>query len=565
MKFFTMKILLLISCFAAISTLYAQTNKCAWLPKNHPHNLNGRSTNREEGFKSLLRSQQNTDADSIYTLPIVIHVIHTGTAIGSADNPDDNHIIAMIDGLNKAWRKNGNDFGGADMKIQFQLAAKSPQCEATNGINRVNGSSIPNYVSGGITNYNNPESAQEVDIKNLSRWPNTDYINIWIVNKINGNAFAPGGYAYFPEYNSALTDGMVLNASVVDGSNKTIVHEMGHIFFLSHTFEGSTETTCSANTDCNTQGDLICDTEPILAEVTCSTATNACTGNPFIIADAVHNYTILNNYMGYTDCQWMFTQDQKTRARWALFSFRHGLISSGALNASPVPSPTAACLPTATYGLSPYYGVQQVDFNTLNVYSNSSQAEGNHYIDRTCNQSTTVVKGQSYTLNVTGSYFNPHRIKAFIDYNNDGDFDDAGETVLSDWQGLATTIVTIPNTGVITNVPLRMRVVADNPELPEPGACQLNGTAIEGAGQVEDYAVVIINREVFSITSGNWNNPATWSCNCIPQGDDQVSIKANHTITITAAMGNLQCGKLSLDATSVFNVSGGLFKVVGND
>ena len=30
-------------------------------------------------------------------------------------------------------------------------------------------------------------SADEVAVKNLSRWPNTDYINIWIVNKINGS------------------------------------------------------------------------------------------------------------------------------------------------------------------------------------------------------------------------------------------------------------------------------------------------------------------------------------------------------------------------------------------
>ncbi|MCW3110385.1 MAG: hypothetical protein JWQ09_4891, partial [Segetibacter sp.] len=349
------------------------------------------------------------------------------------------------------------------------------------------------------------------------------------------------------------------------GTNKTVVHEMGHIFSLYHTFNGGSDTTCPANASCNTQGDLICDTEPIHLETSCSVTSNTCTGKPFIVADVSHNYTILNNYMGYTNCSWMFTEQQKARARAALFAYRHGLISSGALSPAPPILAATACIPSSTFGLSPYYGVQQVDFNTLHVYSNSSEADGSHYIDRTCNQSTTVIKGQSYTLNVTGSFLNQHRIKAFIDYNNDGDFDDAGETVLSGLQALATTTVTIPLTGVITNTPLRMRVVADNPELPEPSACQLNGTTAYGAGQAEDYAVVIVKREIYSLTSGAWNNPATWSCNCVPQDDDQVIIKAGHTVTITAAMGILQCGKLTIDPTGVFNVSSGMLKVAGSN
>ena len=87
------------------------------------------------------------------------------------------------------------------MKIQFQLAVRSPSCVTTTGINRVDGSIIPNYASGGITNNGFAGSADEVAVKNLSRWPNTDYINIWIVNKINGNPNIPGGYTYFPELN----------------------------------------------------------------------------------------------------------------------------------------------------------------------------------------------------------------------------------------------------------------------------------------------------------------------------------------------------------------------------
>ncbi|MEO8712218.1 MAG: M43 family zinc metalloprotease, partial [Parafilimonas sp.] len=336
-------------------------------------------------------------------------------------------------------------------------------------------------------------SADEVAVKNLSRWSNTDYINIWIVNKINGSATAPGGYTYFPEYNSANTDGLVLNASVVNGTNKTIVHEMGHFFSLYHPFhDNDSETTCADNTDCTQDGDKVCDTEPEL-NVPCGTSTNSCNGNqPFIIADADKNYTVLNNFMGYTNCQWMFTEGQKTRARSALLNFRDGLITSKALTAPDGNLPVAACIPTATFSLSPYYGIQKVEFNTLSVYSNTSLGDGSFYVDRTCNQSTTVIQGSKYTLTITGSYGNPHRIKAYIDYNNDGDFNDVNETLFSAYTDTAKKKITIPLSGVVTGVPLRMRVVADNPTLPAPSACKLHGDSSAGAGQIEDYTVIIM-------------------------------------------------------------------------
>jgi hypothetical protein len=567
MKRWPYKIILLSICFGIITHTQSQTNKCGWLNTINtvaPH-LSHNNKTLQNSFTSHLMPQKVADADSLYTLPVVVHVIHTGSAIGSPDNPSDAAIAAMINNLNNAFRKNGVLFGGVDMRIQFQLALRSPACGVTTGINRINGSSVSNYVSGGITNNNFAGSAPETAIKKLSRWSNTDYINIWIVNKINGSSTAPGGYAYFPEYNSSITDGLVLQASVVDGTNKTIVHEMGHYFYLYHSFaDGAFETTCAANTDCLTQGDLICDTEPCLVLYDCSSTTNSCSGNPFIVTDIPNNYTVLNNYMGYTNCQWMFTQGQKTRARAALFSFRNALISSGALTLPAQLLPATACTPTAMFGLSPFYGVEMFEFNTLHVYSNTSEADSTLYVDRTCNQLTSVVKGQAYPIVVAGSYGNPHRIKVFIDYNNNGNFNDAGETILNDLQGTATATVTIP-LNTTANVPLRMRVLADNPALPDPNFCQLSGTVSEGAGQIEDYAIIVLKRQIVSISSGPWNVPSTWSCNCIPEGDDQVTVKATHIVTITPAMGALQCGKLTLQPGSNFNASGTGFKIVGND
>lgn len=542
---------------------WGQGKRCAWIEGKKP--IMDLGPGNQGALKGLanLNAGNTAENDTLYTLPVVVHIIHSGTAVGALDNPGDSLVRSMIEGLNKAWRKNGPFYGGADMKIQFALAKRSPSGNTSSGINRVNGSSVPGYVSGGITNYNAPGSAPEEAIKRLSRWPNTDYINIWIVKKINGSDVFPGGYAYFPEYNSAITDGLVLLAGVVNGDNKTIVHEMGHYFFLYHTFyDEDDETNCPANNICVTEGDRICDTEPCLVKYDCNDGINPCSNNTYLEADALPDYSVLNNYMGYTDCQWMFTQDQKVRARDALLEYRYGLISSGAFKAPSDIAPAAACIPASAHGLSRYYGVQRFDFNTLHVYSNTSKADSSIYFDRTANQSTTIVKEQTYAITVTGSYLNPHRVKVFIDYNNNGSFGDAGETVLSGYDGIVSGFVTIPATQFLTHVPLRIRVVADNPALPAPAACNINGTMIEGAGQAEDYSLIVIPRQIQSVNSGAWNAAATWSCNCIPGNDDEILIKTSHAITLSNTQA--QCGKLTMQPGSSFTGSANL-KLTGKN
>ena len=69
-------------------------------------------------------------------------------------------------------------------------------------------------------------------------------------------------------------------------------------------------------------------------------------------------------------------------------------------------------------------------------------------------------------------------------------------------------------------------------------------------------------QQIVSIKSGAWDDPTTWSCNCVPRDHDDVTIKATHTVTVIPAMGVLQCGKLKLETGGNMNVSGNYFKVV---
>lgn len=45
---------------------------------------------------------------------------------------------------------------------------------------------------------------------------------------------------------------------------------------------------------------------------------------------------------------------------------------------------------------------------------------------------------------------------------------------------------------------------------------------------------VVVYRVINSVATGNWNNPTTWDCNCIPQASNSVRIDSSHTVTLVA-------------------------------
>ena len=86
-----------------------------------------------------------------YTIPVVVHVVHTGGTIGSTYNPSDAQIQGAIDYLNAVY--NGSfpgTQGVGDLGIQFVLAKRDPNCNPTNGITRTDGSSITGYAANGV-------------------------------------------------------------------------------------------------------------------------------------------------------------------------------------------------------------------------------------------------------------------------------------------------------------------------------------------------------------------------------------------------------------------------------
>lgn len=293
-----------------------------------------------EGFEEWMSEsvQFNQNAliiGGVYQIPVVVHVIHNGEAVGSGSNISLAAIQSQIDVLNEDFRRilgtNGYNThpSGADTQIEFCLAKRRPNGSAfpnnEDGVNRINRSTAgftappytTNYINSTIKpwiyNNNNPTATRG--------WSPDKYFNLWVCD-ISGGIL---GYAQFPESplggmgcgtQSAATDGVVLlynsvGKSAISGfpapynEGRTATHEVGHWLGLRHIWgDGG----CTVDDFCN-------DT-PLAgaANYGCPTGTNSCTAAPDAGPD------MIENYMDYTDdlCMNIFTYDQKMRMRIVL-------------------------------------------------------------------------------------------------------------------------------------------------------------------------------------------------------------------------------------------------------
>ncbi len=357
-----------------------------------------------------------------YVIPVVVHVMHTGGPVGSIYNPTDAQIMGAINYLNQVYAGTYPGMeapveggGVVDMELQFALAQRTPSCGYTNGIERIDASGIPNYVSRGV-NVSNSDGVPDVTLKDYARWNPAQYYNIWVVNKIDSKDGTSGqftaGFAYFAGAPGNV-DGTVMLATQMKTGAKTLPHEIGHAFNLGHVFEGSSvNTECPPNTDCTVNGDGVCDTDPVsmnanssgVINFTCRTGINSCTGT---------NYTknTESNFMGYTFCYTLFTNGQKARVQAALaLPSRSGFLSSPALT---------PCGPEISFGIP----------SATTVESSGAQTGCRNYTDYTyqltIGQAPTAqanvtlsfggnaTKGLDYEVTTNGNFVTPDNVLTF--------------------------------------------------------------------------------------------------------------------------------------------------------
>ncbi len=243
-----------------------------------------------------------------YRIPVVVHVITHNS--GNNGFISQSLVQSQIDILNEDFRALAGSLGanGEDGGIEFFLATQDPQGNATNGITYTANTDWFNDNG----NYWGP-----------LHWDTDRYLNIY-TNKASGALGYVPGLPQNGIVGSSADRVVVLwssfgrNAPIGPPFNKgrTTTHEVGHYLGLYHTFDSG----CGNNNNCNTTGDLICDTarnqNPNFG---CNSNDTSCNSN-----DPV------DNYMNYTNdtCMERFTSEQIRRMRCTLEFWRPSVYST---------------------------------------------------------------------------------------------------------------------------------------------------------------------------------------------------------------------------------------------
>lgn len=328
----------------------------------------------EQYRKAMLGLEQDGSARKsavVYTIPVVIHIIHDGDPIGSEDNPTNADLADILNEASQRFRHThpgaetypDNMNYGIDTEIEFCLATTDPDGNYASGI-------VRHYdPANSFGSYNDLCSALTPYL-----WDPLRYCNLFIVNGMTDASGVSCGDKTIYSGGSAFWSGL-------------IAHEVGHYFSLLHTFGNNNG--CPANTDCLSDGDRVCDTPPKgfagIQAGNCDAPGNTCTtdeadlsaNNPYrpVAQGGMGDQAdMLANYLDYTGSCWdAFTMGQKNRMRFNIENSRTALVISAA----------TACAPQTT---------PATDIAVLEVIANNSACSGTFTPSvRIVNQGTAAI------------------------------------------------------------------------------------------------------------------------------------------------------------------------------
>jgi PKD repeat protein len=300
----------------------------------------------QEAFEAMM-AQKKGEIDhtknTIYTIPVVFHVLHNG----GTENISKAQILSAIDILNRDYAMLNPDtaliqapFQSLKSKadIRFALATIAPDGTCFSGITRT----LSPLTSQGEQGYDQVAAIVSGNDVYQGSWPGNKYLNIFVCKDIGGAA----GYTNYPSNWSAtqMTNGIWVLSNYVgnigsstENTSRTLTHEVGHWLNLAHLW-GSTN---NPNVSCGT--DNVDDTPSCKGTQSCIPRNSCSDDNAYWGFDQIDN---IENYMEYSYCSKMFTIGQVARMRAALqvaSTGRANVVSAANLTAVGANAAPALC------------------------------------------------------------------------------------------------------------------------------------------------------------------------------------------------------------------------------
>ncbi|MEN7549654.1 PKD domain-containing protein [Rapidithrix thailandica] len=203
--------------------------------------------------------------EEVYQIPIIVHIVHNGEAVGEGTNISAAQVYSQFDVLNEDFRRKNADATqtpdefkavAADARIEFVPARVDPQGNFLKepGIHRVHGHKASWSLS-----------EAQAGLQPAIYWDPDQYANVYTLS-LQGFL----GYAQFPSFSgldglsekggSAQRDGILINYQYFGrtpanpfqnnfNKGRTLTHEMGHWLGLIHIW-GESENNCEIDDFC---------------------------------------------------------------------------------------------------------------------------------------------------------------------------------------------------------------------------------------------------------------------------------------------------------------------------
>lgn len=228
---------------------------------------------------------------------------------------------------------------------------------------------------------------------------------------------------------------------------------------------------------------------------------------------------------------------------------------------------TVSATPTycSAYSTNPYGYISRVQFGSIDKTSTYTNIGGpdpadKYYEDWTSFSTNVTVSSSSNSLTVTnGTSDIDLDLGVWIDWNQDGDFDDSGENVVCDVDGggAGTFSIAVPSTALLGTTTMRLRAKYWPPGCGSPCGATSNG-------EVEDYSVFVAAGDVTwtGTTSTDWATATNWSNGLVPNGSFNVTIPTSPTggvfPVIASSTTDAACNALTISSGASLTINGHL-------